>query len=527
MKKIMRYKFSIVVLIGLISFVNLNCKNHENKLIVSGKNATSVYDITPIDSTAISPFFKKYPKLKAYQNELVAIYKKQQFHYIWFDKNGIRETADVLNDQINSIDKEGIQTIVPYKDVFEDLFQNRKEQPDLQLELFLTAYYFYYTTKVNQGIDELKSKELGWYLPRKRQSYVNYLDSILSNPKKLNEEKQMIGQYYKLKEVLKNYREIEKKGSWTTIETASDFKSFHPGDSAQAIGQIRTRLFLTGDVSTDSKSAVYDESLKEGLLNYKKRNGFAQDNIVLPKHIADMNVPISARIKSIIINMERCRWISPDLIKSKEWIVINIPSYKLTYFKNEKVVLTSNVVVGTELHKTVIFSGMMQYIVFSPYWNVPTSILKKEILPGIKRNKRYLRNHNMEWHNGAVRQKPGLDNSLGLVKFLFPNSNNIYLHDSPAKNLFTAETRAFSHGCIRVAKPKELANAILENDPNWTPEKIEEAMNKGKESWYTLKSKIPVYIGYFTTWVDREGHLNFYKDVYNRDSKLEALLVED
>lgn len=527
MKKLKVTKIVLIILIGLIGLINLNCKNHENKLIVSAKKTKLIYDVTPFDSTAIATFFNKYPKLKAYQNEVIAIYKKRQFHYIWYDKNGIRETANVLNDRINSIDTEGIQTVVSYKNEFDNLFKSSSDQADLQLELFLSTYYFYYTTKVNQGIDELKSKELGWYLPRKKQSYVDYLDSILSNPKKIDENKRMISQYYKLKDELRNYRTLEKKGGWVTIETASNFKFFQPGDSTKAIQEIRARLFLTGDINADSKSTIYDNTLKEGILKYKERNGFALDSIILPKHIVDMNVPIGNRIKSIIINMERCRWISPNILKSKELIVINIPSYKLLYFKNEKVALTSNVVVGTEMHKTVIFSGMMKYIVFSPYWNVPTSILKKEILPAIKRNKHYLRNHNMQWYKGGVRQKPGPNNSLGLVKFLFPNSNNIYLHDTPSKNLFKEENRAFSHGCIRIAKPKELANAILENDPKWTPEKIEEAMNRGKESYYTLQNEIPVYIGYFTTWVDKDGHLNFYKDVYDRDSKLEELLVAD
>lgn len=170
---------------------------------------------------------------------------------------------------------------------------------------------------------------------------------------------------------------------------------------------------------------------------------------------------------------------------------------------------------------------MMSYIVFSPYWNVPKSILIKEILPAIKKNKSYLSKHNMEWHKGNVRQKPGVDNSLGLVKFLFPNNNNIYLHDTPSKQLFNEEKRAFSHGCIRVEKPEELANLILEGDTNWTPEKIDAAMNKGKESWYTLKNKIPVYIGYFTTWVDNDGTINFYKDIYERDEQLAAMLLEE
>ena len=130
----------------------------------------------------------------------------------------------------------------------------------------------------------------------------------------------------------------------------------------------------------------------------------------------------------------------------------------------------------------------------------------------------------MEWSDGNVRQKPGPENSLGKVKFLFPNSNAIYLHDTPAKELFNSEDRAFSHGCIRVAKPKELANIILKNDKNWTPAKIEAAMNSGVEYSYQLKNKIPVYIGYFTAWVDTEGTIHFYEDIYKRDERLASLL---
>jgi murein L,D-transpeptidase YcbB/YkuD len=168
----------------------------------------------------------------------------------------------------------------------------------------------------------------------------------------------------------------------------------------------------------------------------------------------------------------------------------------------------------------------MSYIVFSPYWNVPTSILNKEIKPEIAKNPNYLSEHNMEWNNGQVRQKPGEKNSLGLVKFMFPNSNNIYLHDTPSKRLFANEARAYSHGCIRVEKPRELAIKILENDKAWTPEKIDEAMHRGKENIYVLKNKIPVYVGYFTAWVRDDGQIYFFKDVYERDERLAKLIYE-
>ena len=240
-----------------------------------------------------------------------------------------------------------------------------------------------------------------------------------------------------------------------------------------------------------------------------------------------MNQPIGERIKQIIVNMERCRWISPEIVNAKEYILVNIPSYNLTFIRDGKVALKSPVVVGKAMNKTVVFSGKMSYIVFSPYWNIPKSIIEKEIKPSMDKNKNYLAQHNMEWNNGNVRQKPGKNNSLGLVKFIFPNSNNIYLHDTPSKSLFENETRAYSHGCIRVGKARDLAIAILKEDKNWTPEKIDAAMNLGKENIYVLKNKIPVYIGYFTAWVNNEGELNFFQDIYDRDERLAKLIFSE
>jgi murein L,D-transpeptidase YcbB/YkuD len=242
--------------------------------------------------------------------------------------------------------------------------------------------------------------------------------------------------------------------------------------------------------------------------------------------IRSMNIPLKSRIKTLMVNMERCRWIPTEMSQAKQYISVNIPSYELVYYKNGKPALESNVVVGKVMNQTVIFSGMMKYIVFSPYWNVPPSIIKKEIKPALEKDKDYLAKHNMEWDKGRIRQKPGPQNSLGWVKFLFPNSNNIYLHDSPAKSLFNRNSRAFSHGCIRVAKPLELAQTLLEDDPNWTPDKVEKTMYAGTESWCTLKEAVPVYIGYFTCWVDDAGILHFYDDVYKRDGRLSELIFK-
>lgn len=482
-------------------------------------------ELKPFDSTSIKDFFEKFPELKVYQNDVLMAYKNHAFNYLWHDSKGRKETAEVLYNRVNSIAEEGVLQELPYKSDFDERIHH-STKTDLTNELFLTSYYFFYTDKVLAGIDPKKRAEMGWFLEREKISYVSYLDTLLANPGLVNKKTQLNKQYYALKEALENYQEIAKNGGWDSIQLPANFKSLKFKDSSYLITSIRKRLLISGDLKEDSGSAVFDESLSIGISKFQKRHGFLMDKTIGKNTIGAMNITVENRIKTIMINMERCRWISPAISKQKEYIVVNIPAYKLTYIKNDSIALQSDVVVGTMMNQTVIFSGQMKYIVFSPYWNIPQSIIKKEVLPGIQKNSNYLANHNMEWNNGQVRQKPGVRNSLGLVKFLFPNSNNIYLHDTPSKSLFQRESRAFSHGCIRVAKPKELAEAILARDSKWDSKKIDEAMNKGTETWYTLKNEIPVYIGYFTAWKDREGNINFYNDVYKRDSQMEALLTE-
>lgn len=525
---------SMALVFGFL-FANVSCKNKpENKKEISVLPRPVVivddsynHSDIPFDSTLVAPFFAKYPDLKSFRSDVETLYRKHHFQYLWFDEKGINELGELLLDKINNLEEEGVQVEVPYKKILDDYIQNSGEieEPNLETELLISSLYFFYVDKVYKGLNVEKSREVGWYLPRKKQSYVNYLDSLLVNPSLIHkDEKEVLGQYYRLREALKKYRQIEKNGDWKTIQMDPNLKSLKPGDTSQTITQIRDWLFLAGDIRRNSKSNLYDPELLSGIMKFKNRHANSPDPIITAKHIAQMNVPINERIKTIMVNMERCRWISTDISKAKEFIVINIPSYNLTFFRKGKPVFFSKVVVGKTLHKTAVFSADMKYIVFSPYWNVPKSILRKEILPALAKNPNYLAKHNMEWKGNELRQRPGPDNALGLVKFMFPNSNNMYLHDTPAKSLFQEEKRAFSHGCIRIEKPTELANLILENDKNWTPEKIKAAMNSGVESWYTLKNKIPVYIGYFTAWADNGGAIHFYEDVYGRDERLSKML---
>jgi L,D-transpeptidase YcbB len=207
-------------------------------------------------------------------------------------------------------------------------------------------------------------------------------------------------------------------------------------------------------------------------------------------------------------------------------IVVNIPEFVLHVLDGKNKVFDMNVVVGKEGHNTVIFTGDLNEIVFSPYWNVPQSIVEKEILPKLASNPDYLAEQHMEQtgtEDGVpvIRQLPGPDNSLGRVKFLFPNSFNIYFHDTNAKELFNRDKRAYSHGCIRLADPEKMAEYLLRNQPEWTPDKIEAAMNSTDEKHVRLKNPVPVFISYYTAWVDDNGRLNFRDDIYGHDDELQ------
>ena len=406
--------------------------------------------------------------------------------------------------------------------------QSTDDLSNADTEIMLSAMYVFYAKKVYEGIDTNKIKEMGWFLPRKNLSYKELLDSLLVDPKLLSQNKnQLFGQYYKLRDVLKKYRQIEKNGDWNPITMDSLEAAYKPNDSSKTIGQIRQRLAVTGDLKQDSKSNRYDEELMAGVLNYKKRHGYKADYIITSKHINRMNIPIEKYIKSIIVNMERCRWIPPELTKSDECIIINIPSYKLFYKRNGKNELESKILVGKNMTETVVLSSNITQIVFSPYWNIPKSIIQNELKDLMTLNENYMADHNIEWNNGNPRQKPGPKNSLGLVKFVFPNSSDIYLHDTPSKDLFEYEYRAYSHGCINMSKAKELALLILKDDPDWPIERINEAMKGEVETVCVLKKKIPIHIGYFTTWVNDSGEISFYNDIYLRDDRLAELLIAD
>ncbi|MEJ7822696.1 MAG: L,D-transpeptidase family protein, partial [Chitinophagaceae bacterium] len=347
-------------------------------------------------------------------------------------------------------------------------------------------------------------------------------DSLLNKKHKDDKYFEDVNNAYKLLKLeLSKYTNIAKKGGWPQIHATP--KQLKKGASSPAIAILKKRLQVIGAMPMGDSSQVFTDSLANGIRQVQQSFGYTPDGVIKASLIKDLNIPVNKRIEQILINMGRMRWMPQE--PEGQLILVNIPEFVLHVFEGKNKVFDMNVVVGKEGNNTMIFTGNLTSVVFSPYWNVPPSIVKKEIMPKLATDSGYLARENMEITGSegglpVIRQLPGDKNSLGQVKFLFPNSFNIYFHDTPSKSLFNNDKRAYSHGCIRLSNPAKMAEYLLKDNNSWPPEKIMEAMNSDTEKYVKVKDPVPVFITYYTAWVDENGLLNFRDDIYKRDATI-------
>ncbi|MGC1783004.1 MAG: L,D-transpeptidase family protein [Acidobacteriaceae bacterium] len=358
---------------------------------------------------------------------------------------------------------------------------------------------------------------------------------------------------YKRTEIaLQRYLKMAANGNGPSVPEVQ--KSIAPGESYGGTAQLAERLKLLGDlpqsVVADAKSDAYTGALVDAVKLFQSRHGLTPDGRLSKETIRQLNVPLSSRVMQLQDALERWRWLPPSFPQPP--VVVNVPEFVLRVFSSDqKVALRMNVVVGKALrHQTPVFAKDMRYIVFRPYWNVPSSILRSEIIPSVAKNRNYIANKNFEVtdYSGTivtdgpisdavlaqlragkltVRQKPGPNNSLGLVKFMFPNEHSVYMHSTPAAQLFSQSRRDFSHGCIRVQEPAQLAAYLLRNQPPWTLEKVRAAMQSGPNNQQVnLAKPVPVLILYVTSVVEEDGSVHFFDDIYGHDKELQAVLAK-
>ena len=355
--------------------------------------------------------------------------------------------------------------------------------------------------------------------------------------------------YRRTIQALATYSELAKKYDGKALPPIA--KTIVPGDSYSDVPQLIRLLRLVGDLPADASlpadGTVYQGAVVDAVKNFQRRHGREPDGRINPQTLADLNVPLTSRMRQMQLTLERWRWL--PIADHATPIVVNIPEFRLrAYDENFKVALAMNVVVGRAFgHGTPVFEDQMRYVIFRPYWEVPYSITRAELLPHLVRDPDYLTKKGFEvvnsrqdvitsgtvtndvlaqLHAGTlfIRQMPGPKNSLGLVKFIFPNDFNVYLHDTPAHELFSKSRRDFSHGCIRLERPADLAVWVLSDNPGWNMDRVLAAMNRQTTQEVNLAHRIPVLILYGTAIVPEDGLVYFYDDIYGHDAALEKVL---
>jgi len=357
--------------------------------------------------------------------------------------------------------------------------------------------------------------------------------------------------YQRTIQALHRYREIAQIDDFETLPPIK--RPIQPGESYRGIPQLARMLRLLGDLPENAPvepdSLIHRRDLVEAVRHFQNRIGLISDGRIDAKTIAELNVPLSKRIRQMELTLERWRWLPDEYQHSP--IVVNIPEFRLRAYDDQmKIAVTMKVVVGEAYgHSTPIFMDQMRTVIFRPYWNVPSTIAQAEVIPNLKKDSNYLAEQDMEIVDSRenlvsasvvtrkmireiqdeklyVRQRPGPKNSLGLIKFMFPNDYNVYMHGTPATELFAKSRRDFSHGCIRLEEPAELAAWVLRNNPDWDLDHIHEAMDGIDTIEVTLAHPIPVLIVYATVIVSEDGLVHFYDDIYGHDAALDQVLVK-
>ncbi|SNC61839.1 Murein L,D-transpeptidase YcbB/YkuD [Hymenobacter gelipurpurascens] len=530
-----------------------------------------------LDSVYIVKYMSAEPKFKDQIEWAKKFYKERDFRLGWFRNHEVVPQAQTMLGVINKAADEGLDPKDYQTKDFTKLFaalneaqsdSTKRNALEKEIDVALSGTYFNWASDFYRGtVNPRQTKSIDWNVKRNKIKLHKALMTILKERESTYpyyEFEPLHPEYDRLKKALADYRTVQRNGGWATIPAGTKLK---PGASSPAVAALRSRLLGTEAVAPDASAMpvqsvsnkpgatiaagttaapahVYDEQLVAAVKEFQTLNGQKADGIVAGETLRLLNIPVSQRIDQIVLNMERWRWIPKKFEPS--YLLVNIPDYTLHVVEDGKEAFNMRVIVGKTLNATPVFSDQMEFVVLAPYWNVPFSIIDKELRPKLEADAQGTLDrldmevvkgwgakatpvdaNSIDWANVnektwkyTLRRRPGPKNDLGDVKFIFPNSNDIYLHDTPHDELFSQNKRGFSHGCVRVAEPIKLAEYLLRNKPGWDKTAILDTIAGRREKYVTLPEKLPVYLVYFTTWVDENGKVNFREDIYGHDKSL-------
>ena len=516
------------------------------------------YEYHEVASTVMINALRAQPE----NSFLKKLYTQLLFVPVWMNEDDPSPAANALFEYVKNdptLDKEDklYQDLLGLEKEVHSVYANHEKLTHkIDLEFKISQFYKVYTDyaylgSINWGAFQARISNLivndvstEWILHRPQFNAIVMLENTALGAdlvKELEKNTPKKYHYRELQKKVSEYREIKANGGWEPVTLNETLK---PGKSSNGVPSLRQRLIVTRDYvpcEESNEDLVYDECLQKAVKYFQRRNGLADDGEVGPNTLTVLNKTVDERIQTILLNLDRIKWLNDP--KTKRHIIINIPDFMLYFEQDGALIQTFRTIVGTPKNPTPIFSNSVKTIVLNPQWNVPKSIIQKEYIPKLLRNSNVLRKEKIEVYNGwgrdAVKVNPasvnwaayrysktvpyrfaqtaGTHNALGKVKFLFPNKFSVYMHDTPTKHLFKKDKRAFSHGCIRLQKPRELLETFSTFEETVDFEKSQKILKGKKKKYLPLEERVPIDVIYLTAWVDYDGQLQFRNDVYHYD----------
>ncbi len=492
---------------------------------------------------------------------LPQLYVGRAFHPAWIDESGPNTLAFELLEEIRWCDREGLDPADYHLNAVESLIREIRRAlsagkpagPDLlaDLELLLSDAFLLFGSHLSAGRVNPETVHAEWHIKTRKvdlvESFQEALEQAAVRPV-LERMRPRNPGYSRLRRALRAYEDIQQQGGWPTTPAGPLMKK---GERSERVAALRKRLSVTDELENPGQAdpRLFDASLEEALRRFQLRHGLEADGIVGPATLAALNIGVAERLATIRINLERWRWLPLDF--GSRYILVNIADYAMDVVEENGVVMSMRVIVGRDYRKTPVFSGSLTYMEVNPLWHIPPKIAREDILPKVRRNPNYLGEQKIRvfrgWSKDApeippqeinwsrmrpsqfsfkLRQDPGPLNALGRIKFMLPNKFDVYLHDTPSRELFGKNRRDFSSGCIRIEKPVELADFLMLPSPGWQHERLLRLLETGQTTVLSLPRPIPVHLLYWTAWVTEDGVIHFREDLYGRDGPVGRALLE-
>lgn len=482
---------------------------------------------------------------------LARFYQQRDYVPAWSNNAGLVPAAHELIRSIGQAELDGLR---PEDYHLADIQARERASPagpstTAELDLLLSDAFMNLATHLHRGRITPASSDPDWFIEPAQLDPVPALESVLHG-QPLGEALRTLAPqhpgYWALRDALKSYRALAEAGGWPTVPGGEKLQR---GDRDARVAALRQRLAASGELSDPAASDVerFDGNLDQAVRRFQERHGLDVDGVVGRKTLAALNVSADERVQQILLNLERWRWLPHDL--GSRYIMVNMAGFELALVEEGQPTLEMRVIVGKTYRSTPAFVGKLTYLVLNPPWNIPPKLARLDILPKVSDGPDYLKEKgirvlsgwgadaheipvdDIQWSEVSaqhfpykLQQRPGPENALGRIKFMLPNRFDVYLHDTPSRQLFRKSVRTFSSGCIRLEKPVELAQHLLNGNRDWNEARLQEAIDSGKTRTLSLPAPIRVYLTYFTAWVDQDGVAQFRDDIYQRDARLEMAL---